>query len=144
MLSNPRLDQGSVENLRRRQKKLEDLGSQITNKINKNRWIIYKSNYKAYLRRQPTLDEITGYLHLGQDKITYPDRSATILRNSPYLGIYDGITFHELEDQEEQIEKEKLKEAAARELARKEKKTHDPPKKKKFGTHLDQKEEEKV
>jgi hypothetical protein len=87
------------------------------------------SNYKAYLRRQPTLDEITGYLHLGQDKITYPDRSATILRNSPYLGIYDGITFHELEDQEEQIEKERLKEAAAKELARKEKKTHDPPKK---------------
>ena len=34
MLSNPRLDQGSVENLKRRQKKLEDLGSHITNKIN--------------------------------------------------------------------------------------------------------------
>ena len=34
MLSNPRLDQGSVENLMKRKKKLEDLGSHITNKIN--------------------------------------------------------------------------------------------------------------
>ena len=30
MLSNPRLDEGSVENLKRRKKKLEDLGSHIT------------------------------------------------------------------------------------------------------------------
>jgi hypothetical protein len=75
------------------------------------------SNYKAYLRKQPTLDEITGYLHFGQDKITYPDRSATILRNSPYLGIYDGLSFHELEEQEEQVEKEKLKEMKIKEIA---------------------------
>ena len=34
MLSNPRLDEGSVENLKRRKKKLEDLGSHITKKIN--------------------------------------------------------------------------------------------------------------
>ena len=33
MLSNPRLDSGSVENLKRRQKQLEELGSHITNKI---------------------------------------------------------------------------------------------------------------
>jgi hypothetical protein len=90
------------------------------------------SNYKAYLRKQPNFDEITGYIYFGQDRITYPDRSATILRNSPYLGIYDGITFHELEEQEEQIEKEKLKEAKAREIAREEEKTHLPPKGKNF------------
>ena len=34
MLSNPRLDQGSLENLKRRKKQLEELGSHITNKIN--------------------------------------------------------------------------------------------------------------
>ena len=34
MLSNPRLEEGSRENLMRRKKKLEDLGSHITNKIN--------------------------------------------------------------------------------------------------------------
>jgi hypothetical protein len=71
------------------------------------------SNYKAYLRKQPTYDEITGYIHFGQDRITYPDRSTTFMRDSPYLGIYDGITFRELEDQEQKIETEKLKEAPA-------------------------------
>ena len=34
MLSNERMDPGSRENLERRKKKLEDLGSHITNKIN--------------------------------------------------------------------------------------------------------------
>ena len=34
MLSNKRMDPGSRENLVRRKKKLEDLGSHITNKIN--------------------------------------------------------------------------------------------------------------
>ena len=77
------------------------------------------SNYKTDLRRQPTYDEITGYIHFGQDRITYPDRSATFLRDSPYLGIFDGITFHDLEEQEQQIEKAKLMEAKAREVAKK-------------------------
>ena len=63
------------------------------------------SNYKAYLRKQPTYDEITGYIHFGQDRITYPDRSATFLRDSPYLGIYDGITFHDLEETNNRLKK---------------------------------------
>jgi hypothetical protein len=63
------------------------------------------SNYKAYLRKQPNFDEITGYIYFGQDRIRYPDRSASILRSSPYLGLYDGIGTHELEEQEEQVEK---------------------------------------
>jgi hypothetical protein len=87
----------------------------------------YMNNYKAYLRKQPTYDEITGYIHFGQDRITYPDRSATILRDSPYLGIYDGMGMQELEEQEQQIEREKLKEVKAREIAREGKKTHVPP-----------------
>ena len=75
------------------------------------------SNYKAYLRKQPNFDEITGYIYFGQDKIKYPDRSATILRNSPYLGVYDDIGTHELEEQEEQVEKEKLKEMKIKQIA---------------------------
>ena len=85
------------------------------------------NNYKAYLRKQPTYDEITGYIHFGQDRITYPDRSATILRDSPYLGIYDGMGMQELEEQEQQVEKAKLMDAKAREIARDENKTHIPP-----------------
>ena len=87
------------------------------------------SNYKAYLRKQPTYDEITGYIHFGQDRITYPDRSATFLRDSPYLGIYDGITFRELEDQEQKVEIEKMKEATVRQIARDEGITHGVPEK---------------
>ena len=85
------------------------------------------SNYKAYLRKQPNFDEITGYIYFGQDRIRYPDRSASILRDSPYLGIYDGIGTHELEEQEEQVEKAKLMQAKAREVAKKEEETHQPP-----------------
>jgi hypothetical protein len=85
------------------------------------------NNYKAYLRKQPTYDEITGYIHFGQDRITYPDRSATFLRDSPYLGIYDGMGTQELEEQEQQVEKAKLMDAKAREIARDENKTHIPP-----------------
>ena len=87
------------------------------------------SNYKAYLRKQPTYDEITGYIHFGQDRITYPDRSATFMRDSPYLGIYDGITFRELEDQEQKIETEKLKEAQIRRVAGEQGITHVVPEK---------------
>ena len=75
------------------------------------------SNYKTYLRKQPNYDEITGYIHFGQDRITYPDRSATFIRDSPYLGIYDGMGPQELEEQEQQIEKEKLKEISIKQLA---------------------------
>ena len=75
------------------------------------------SNYKSYLRKQPTYDEITGYIHFGQERITYPDRSATFMRDSPYLGLYDGMGMQELEDQEQQMEKEKLKEIKVREVA---------------------------
>ena len=93
------------------------------------------SNYKAYLRKQPNFDEITGYIYFGQDRIRYPDRSATILRDSPYLGIYDGIGTHELEEQEEQVEKAKLMQAKAREVAKKEEETHQPPSPRPGGTY---------
>ena len=87
------------------------------------------SNYKAYLRKQPTYDEITGYIHFGQDRITYPDRSATFMRDSPYLGLYDGITFRDLEEQEQKIETEKLKEAQIRRVAGEQGITHVVPEK---------------
>ena len=85
------------------------------------------SNYKAYLRKQPTYDEITGYIHFGQDRITYPDRSATFMRDSPYLGIYDDLTLHDLEEQEQKIEKEKMRETQIRRIARDEGITHVVP-----------------
>ena len=49
--------------------------------------------------------------------IKYPDRTATFLRNSPYLSQFDGDTLIDLEEQEKNIEKEKLKEAEIRKIA---------------------------
>ena len=42
--------------------------------------------------------------------IRYPDRAATFLRNSNYLQQFDGNTFIDLEEQENNINKEKVEE----------------------------------
>ena len=62
------------------------------------------------LRKRPTYEELINYLEVGQPKIKYPDRTATLLRNSHYLSQFDG-TLLDLEEQQKNIEKEKLKEA---------------------------------
>ena len=37
------------------------------------------------LRKKPTFDDALNYLQFGQEKIKYPDRRATFLRNSPEM-----------------------------------------------------------
>jgi hypothetical protein len=71
---------------------------------------------KQSLRKKPTYDELINYLEVGQPKIKYPDRTATFLRNSPYLSIFDNDSFIDLEEQENRIEKEKLKEAEVKRI----------------------------
>ena len=68
------------------------------------------------LRRRPTYNELINYLEVEQPKIKYPDRTATILRNSHYLSQFDGNLL-DLEEQEKNIEKEKLKEIEIRKIA---------------------------
>ena len=60
------------------------------------------------LRRRPTYEEFSNYLEAGQPKIKYPDRTATLLRNSHYLSQFDG-TLLDLEEQQKNIEKRKIK-----------------------------------
>ena len=50
------------------------------------------------LRKKPTFDELINYLN-DQPKIKYPDRTATLLRNSHYLSQFDGNLF-DLEEQQ--------------------------------------------
>jgi hypothetical protein len=88
---------------------------------------IYMSNYKAYLRREPTFDEITGYLYTGQERIKYPDRRYTFLRDTPQMGVFDDYGTQELQQQEQDIEKEKMKQFTARRLASEQGITHAPP-----------------
>ena len=69
------------------------------------------------LRRKPTYNELINYLEFEQPKIKYPNRNATFLRNSPYLSQFDGDSWIDLEEQENNINKEKLKEMEVRRLA---------------------------
>ena len=66
------------------------------------------------LRKRPTYNEVIDYLENDQPKIKYPDRRATFLRNSPYLSQFDGDSWIDLEEQENNISKEKLKEEEAK------------------------------
>ena len=59
------------------------------------------------LRRKPTYNELINYLEFEQPKIKYPDRRATFLRNSPYLSQFDGDSWIDLEEQEQNINKKK-------------------------------------
>ena len=42
------------------------------------------------LHKRPTYDEIINYIGEHQEKIKYPNRDATLIRNSPYLSQFDG------------------------------------------------------
>ena len=66
---------------------------------------------KQSLRKRPTYNELIDYLENDQPIIKYPDRTATFLRNSPYLSKYDDPSMLDLEEQENQMEREKMREA---------------------------------
>ncbi len=63
------------------------------------------------LRKRPTYNQVVDYLENEQPKIKYPNRTASFLRNSPYLSQFDGDSWIDLEEQESNITKEQLKEA---------------------------------
>ena len=58
-------------------------------------------------RKRPSYNEVINYLDNEQPVIKFPDRTATFLRNSPYLSKYDGTSFLDLEEQENNINAEK-------------------------------------
>ena len=66
------------------------------------------------LRKKPTFNELINYLN-DQPKIKYPDRTATLLRNSHYLSQFDGNLF-DLEEQQKEIAKAQLRETEIRYL----------------------------
>ena len=75
------------------------------------------------LRKRPTYNEVINYLENEQPKIKYPDRRATFLRNSPYLTQFDGDSWIDLDEQENNIAKEKLKEEEVKRISSEEKET---------------------
>ena len=65
------------------------------------------------LRKKPTFNELINYLQNERPKIRYPDRTATLLRNSHYLSQFDGNLF-DLEEQQKNIAKAQLRETEIR------------------------------
>ena len=72
------------------------------------------------LRERPNYEDIVNYLATEKPKKDYPfDRTATILRNSPYLTKLDGEDGIDLQgDFENRLEKDKLREIRIREHSR--------------------------
>ena len=62
-------------------------------------------------RKRPNFNELINYIDNEQPIIKTPNRTATFLRNSPYLNKFDGNSFLDLEEQENDINREKMKEA---------------------------------
>ena len=73
-------------------------------------------------RKRPTYEELINDIVVEQPKRKYPDRTATILRNSHYLSQFDGNLL-DLEEQEKNIDKQKLKEIEIRKIASEKKTT---------------------
>ena len=68
-------------------------------------------------RKRPTFDSTLNYLQYGQESIKYPDRSATFLRDSHQMGFLDNFVRAHLQEQELDMAKEDIKQAAIRQNA---------------------------
>ena len=77
-----------------------------------------------HLHKRPHFDELVNYIEYKQPKIHYPNRDATFLRNSPYLSQFDGDSWIDLEEQQNNMLKEKLIENELMKIARKTGLTH--------------------
>ena len=70
------------------------------------------------LTKRPLYASVVDYLENEQHKTNYPfDRTATILRNSPYFTQLDGGNGIDLQDFENRLEKDKLRTILSREQA---------------------------
>ena len=69
---------------------------------------MYQINYKG-LKKRDTYDEIVEIIAKDY-KISYPNRVATQMSNSPYMKQIDGETLLDLQDQQIRFQKQKLKE----------------------------------
>ena len=61
------------------------------------------------LRRKPTYEEVIDYIQYDPDKIKYPNRAATFVRNTFQLSQLDGMGQALLEQQQAEEMKEKVK-----------------------------------
>jgi len=67
------------------------------------------------LKRKSTYEELINYIETDPDKIRYPNRSATFLRNSLQLGVIDDLKNNieeaQVNEQKKQLTQQKIKDA---------------------------------
>ena len=83
----------------------------------------YEKMIMDQLHKKPTFEQLINYID-HQPKIKYPDRRATFLRNSHVLGQFDGDSWIDLEEQQNNILKETLIQEALRTMASNKGMTH--------------------
>ena len=75
----------------------------IIARLNKNKIVVIyidMSRPTTGLRKKPTFEQIINYLEAGQEKIKYPNRYWSQLRNSPWLTQMDGEDQNDIEAQQ--------------------------------------------
>ena len=78
---------------------------------------MYQVSYTG-LQKRGTYDEIVALLETDQTKIKYPNRVASQIMNSPFMKQVDVETLMDLQNQQDRMSKQKLKELVLQEIAK--------------------------
>ena len=74
-------------------------------------------NYSG-LKKRESYDEIVATIENDQTKVKYPNRVASQIMNSPYMKQVDGETLMDLQNQQDRMSKQKMKELVLQEIAK--------------------------
>ena len=77
---------------------------------------MYQVNYKG-LRRRESYDEVVSIIENDQTKIKYPNRVAVQILNSPYMKQLDTEALMDMQNQQDRMWKNKMKQLVMQELA---------------------------
>ncbi len=77
---------------------------------------MYQVNYKG-LRRRESYDEVVSIIENDQTKIKYPNRVAVQILNSPYMKQLDTEALMDMQNQQDRMSKNKMKQLVMQELA---------------------------
>ena len=78
---------------------------------------MYQVNYNG-LKKRESYDEIVATIENDQTKVKYPNRVASQIMNSPFMKQVDGETLMDLQNQQDRMSKQKMKELVLQEIAK--------------------------
>jgi hypothetical protein len=78
---------------------------------------MYQVNYSG-LKKRESYDEIVAIIEDDQTKVRYPNRVAMQIMNSPYMKQLDYETVMDVQNQQDRLAKQKMKDVVLQEIAR--------------------------